>query len=115
MKSSTIPNLGRRVVRSGSNSLYSQHLFQAVEKTRLELASLVCGYDGRYTEARYPVSDEAFCHGFSGDIGNDLRPSGVAINLLSNVSRIPMDSYPLQMLESLVNCLPFLKRISNSL
>ncbi|GFV36868.1 hypothetical protein TNCV_3124091 [Trichonephila clavipes] len=25
-----------------------------------ELASLVCGYDGRYTEVRYPVSDEAF-------------------------------------------------------
>ncbi|GFS39170.1 hypothetical protein TNIN_103121 [Trichonephila inaurata madagascariensis] len=72
----------RKVVRKGSNSLYSQHFFQAVEKTRLELASLDCGYDGRYTEARYPGSDEAFCHGFSGDItdGNDLRPSGVAIN-----------------------------------
>ncbi|GFW18906.1 hypothetical protein TNCV_5133591 [Trichonephila clavipes] len=72
----------KRVVRSGSNSLYSQHLFQAVEKTRLELASLVCGYDGRYTETQYTVSNEAFCRGFSGDITdrNDLRPSDVAIN-----------------------------------
>ncbi|GFT96823.1 hypothetical protein TNCV_2123071 [Trichonephila clavipes] len=72
----------RRVVRSVSNSLNSQHLFQAVEKTRLELASLVRGYDGRYTETRYPFSNEAFCHGFSGDITyrNDLRPSGAALN-----------------------------------
>ncbi|GFV20562.1 hypothetical protein TNCV_776081 [Trichonephila clavipes] len=70
----------RRVVR---NSWNSQHLFQAVEKTRLELAALVCGYDDRYTETRYPVSNEAFCHGFSRNITdrNDLRPSsGVAIN-----------------------------------
>ncbi|GFW06384.1 hypothetical protein TNCV_4774181 [Trichonephila clavipes] len=44
--------------------------------------SLVRGYDGRYTESLYPFSNEAFCHGFSGDITdrNDLRPSGVAIN-----------------------------------
>ncbi|GFX42215.1 5'-AMP-activated protein kinase subunit beta-1 [Trichonephila clavipes] len=57
-------------------------VLKAVEKMRLELASLVCVYDGRYTEARYPVSDEAFCHCFSGDIAdkNDLRSSGEAIN-----------------------------------
>ncbi|GFS49501.1 hypothetical protein NPIL_411671 [Nephila pilipes] len=54
----------------------------AVEKTKLELASLVCGYDSRYSKARYPVSDEAFCQGFSRDIteSNDLRPLGIAID-----------------------------------
>ncbi|GFS85202.1 hypothetical protein NPIL_379371 [Nephila pilipes] len=72
----------RRVVRSGSDTLYSQHGFQAVEKMRLDLASLVCGYDSRYSKERYPVSDEAFCHGFIRDITerNDLRSSGVAID-----------------------------------
>ncbi|GFT39079.1 hypothetical protein NPIL_90931 [Nephila pilipes] len=49
---------------------------------RLELASLICGFDSRYSKARYPVSDEAFCHGFSRDITerNDLWSSGVAID-----------------------------------
>ncbi|GFV78120.1 hypothetical protein TNCV_3045001 [Trichonephila clavipes] len=35
--------------------------FQDEERMRLELASLVCGYDSRYSKVRYPVSDEAFC------------------------------------------------------
>ncbi|GFV29461.1 hypothetical protein TNCV_2022181 [Trichonephila clavipes] len=39
------------------DSLYSQHGFQAVRKTRLEL---VCGYDSRYSKERYPVSEEVF-------------------------------------------------------
>ncbi|GFQ83119.1 hypothetical protein TNCT_659761 [Trichonephila clavata] len=58
----------RRVVRSSTDVLYSQHGFQAEEKMRLKLAFLVCGYDSRYSKERYPVRDETFCLGFFRDI-----------------------------------------------
>ncbi|GFY51906.1 hypothetical protein TNIN_51371 [Trichonephila inaurata madagascariensis] len=38
--------------------LYSQHLFQAERRDRTAFGFGV--FDGRYTKARYPVSDEAF-------------------------------------------------------
>ncbi|GFY66595.1 hypothetical protein TNIN_421581 [Trichonephila inaurata madagascariensis] len=67
------------------NSLYSQHLFQAVRGRdwnwphRYQYGFIVSAFLPRSTIS---VSDDALLPSFSGDItdGNDLRPSGVVTN-----------------------------------
>ncbi|GFX21974.1 hypothetical protein TNCV_2428811 [Trichonephila clavipes] len=51
----------------------------------------LCGEERRYSEERYSISDEAFCHSFCRHltVGNDFRPSNVAIDACQQEASSP--------------------------